>query len=66
MYFVSPNQMTPLHVAAENGRFKLVKLLVNKKADINIKDNDGVSKVVHLIEGTIAIVLVSCKGFSAF
>ena len=58
--------MTPLHVAAENGRFKLVKLLVNKKANINIKDNDGVSKVVHLIEGTIAIVLVSCKGFSAF
>ena len=58
--------MTPLHVAAKNGRFALVKLLVDKKADINIKDNDGVSKVVRLIEGTIAIVLVSCKGFSAF
>ena len=57
--------MTPLHVAAENGRFKLVKLLVSNKANINIKDNDGVSKVVHLIEGTIAIVLVSFKGFSA-
>ena len=41
--------MTPLHVAAENGRFALVKLLVDKKVNINIKDNDGVSEVVLLV-----------------
>ena len=45
LVLVSPNQMTPLHVAAQNGRFALVKLLVDKKVNINIKDNDGVSKV---------------------
>ena len=41
--------MTPLHVAATNGRFGLVKLLVKKKANINNQNNDGVSKVVLLV-----------------
>ena len=44
-FFSPPNQMTPLHVAAKNGRFGLVKLLVNKKANINNQDNDGVSNL---------------------
>lgn len=41
--------MTPLHVAAENGRFELVKPLVKKKANINNQNNVGVSKVVLLV-----------------
>ena len=45
----SPNQMTPLHVAAENGRFGLVKPLVKKGANINIQDNDGVSNATLLV-----------------
>ena len=39
--------MTPLHVAAEKGdRISIVKDLVDQRADINIKDDNGVSKVV--------------------
>ena len=41
--------MTSLHVAAENGRFGLVKALVEKGANINIQDNNGVSKAVLLV-----------------
>ena len=44
-FFSPPNQMTPLHVAAKNGRFGLVKLLVNKNANINNQDNDEVSNL---------------------
>ena len=37
--------MTPLHVAAQKGdRISIVKYLVDQKADINIEDNNGVSK----------------------
>ena len=39
--------MTPLHVAAEKGdRISIVKYLVDNGADINIKDDDEVSKIV--------------------
>ena len=39
--------MTPLHVAAEKGdRISIVKYLVDQKADINIKDDNEVSKIV--------------------
>ena len=34
--------MTPLHLAAESDRIKMVKYLVEKKADINIQDDNGV------------------------
>ena len=36
------HQMTPLHAAAEKGRFNIIKPLVDKGANINIEDNDGV------------------------
>ena len=39
---ISPTQRTPLHIAAEGGHVNTVKSLVNNRADINIKDNDGV------------------------
>ena len=37
-------QRTPLHVAAEGARVKVVEYLVDQGADINIKDNDGVNE----------------------
>ena len=39
--------MTPLHVAAQRGeRISIVEYLVDKGADINIEDDNGVSKMV--------------------
>ena len=36
--------MTPLHMAAERGCFDVVKyLVIDKGADVNIKDDSGVS-----------------------
>jgi ankyrin repeat protein len=32
---------TPLHKAAENGHEAVVRLLLERKADVNAKDNDG-------------------------
>ena len=34
--------MTPLHMAAERGRFYLVENFVREGTDIDIKDNTGV------------------------
>jgi len=41
--------MTPLHVAVERGRFKIVdqRYLIGKGADINIKDNSGVNMQLY-------------------
>ena len=38
------NQRTPLHIAVREGQEYTVKSLVDKGADISIKDNDGVSE----------------------
>ena len=40
---LSPHQYTPLHVAAEEGHTDSVQCLIDKGAEINIKDNAGVS-----------------------
>ena len=42
LIFLSLHQMTPLHVAAERGRFKIVKHFVSSGAEINAKDINGV------------------------
>ena len=42
--FVSAGQYTPLHRAAMNCHVETAQLLVEKGADISIKDNDGVSQ----------------------
>ena len=41
--------MTPLHVAAERGHSEIVKYLSDKEADINIKDDGGVSETTDWI-----------------
>ena len=41
-YFLFLQQMTPLHLAAESDRIKMVKYLVEREADINIQDDNGV------------------------
>ena len=39
-----PHQWTPLHLAATSGHVDIARLLVDKGANINGKDNGGVSK----------------------
>ena len=41
--------MTALHVAAERGHSEIVKYLGDKEADINIRNNDGVSETTGSI-----------------
>ena len=40
--FLVPSQRTPLHWAAREGKEDTVQLLIEKGADINIKDIGGV------------------------
>jgi len=35
------NNWTPLHLAAQKGHLDVVEYLVNQKAEINSKDNQG-------------------------
>ena len=41
-YFLLLHQMTPLHLAAETARIKMLGYLVEQGAGINIQDDDGV------------------------
>ena len=43
--FLSLHQWTPLLVSVERGNTEALRYLVDKGADINIKDDDGVSEV---------------------
>ena len=45
----SLHQMTPLHMAAEEGFFDIVKYLVEKNADTTSKSEDGVSWSIILV-----------------
>ena len=46
--FISLHQQTPLHIAASNGHDYTVQCLVEKGAEINIKDKDGVRLKIGL------------------
>lgn len=39
--------MTPLHVAAEKAHYEIAEYLIDKGADINAEDNDGVGIFNH-------------------
>ena len=41
-------QMTPLHVAGEKGRYRIVDSLKVSGAEINAEDNDGVGILNHI------------------
>ena len=43
------NQRTPLHVAASKGRDYTVEYLINKGANISIKDKAGVSMTIIML-----------------
>ena len=46
LYFVSLHQRTPLHIAVERARTEIAKYLVDRKADITIKDDNGVNGAI--------------------
>ena len=51
------HQKTPLHIAVESGNDATVKFFVDKGADVNIKDNEGVRKITnHSVFGVISTV----------
>ena len=66
--------MTPLHVAAEKGdRLDIVEYLLDKRADINIRDYNGVSETILYINdptGTVFFIVheLCClkQGFIAY
>jgi ankyrin repeat protein len=39
--YYNHNNCTVLHLACHNGYIDLIKLLIDKCADVNIKDNNG-------------------------
>ena len=55
--FVSFCQQTPLHIAASKNYERTVECLVDKGADINIKDNTGVSIILYT---TVGILCHTC------
>ena len=48
---VSLSQQTPMHSAAKEGNDYTLKELVKLGADINIKDNHGVSEILTITAG---------------
>ena len=50
LHFLSLHQMTPLHVAAEQGgRNNIMKYLISRGADIDSTDNYGVNKFLIIL-----------------
>ena len=52
----SLKQWTPLHLAAREGHMNTVEFLINNGADINIQDNDEVSRVSDFYSCTSILV----------
>ena len=52
----SLKQWTPLHLAAREGHMTTVEFLINNGADINIQNNDEVSRVSDLYACTSILV----------
>lgn len=42
--------MTPLHLAAARGRYKIVEILVDQEANVDIKDPNGVNKCTNITD----------------
>ena len=52
--------MTPLHDAACEGHVHVVRCLVEQGADINIKDNDGVSEREYTADCKLVLLVKVC------
>ena len=69
LYCLSLHQMTPLHVAAKKGECrKIMKYLIDKGVDINVKDHSGVSEIIVLVQQRVQnpFHLVCCFNFFSF
>ena len=55
-YFVYLYQRTPLHIAVKEGKGHTVKFLVEKGADVNIEDIDGVSEIIGDIADFVCFI----------
>ena len=63
-YFISLHQMTPLHVAVERALTEIVKFLVDRGADITIKDYNGVNIYVCMYgENVFISYFADCRSF---
>ena len=51
MWFVSHQQMAPLHLAAKGARIKILEYLVGEGADIDIQDHKKVPR--HSRKGAV-------------
>ena len=51
--------MTPLHVAAEGAHHLVVNYLIDQKADIEAKANNGVNKCDHTDDHKLVLSFVS-------
>ena len=55
-YFSSLHQITPLHVVAERGHTRIVEYLVDKGAQIDIQDKNGV--IMHDYSKDSVVLLI--------
>ena len=55
--FVSPRQRTPLHWAAIQGEEGIVHILIEKGADMNIKDIRGVRECVCITDCVLVLLI---------
>ena len=61
LFFVySSYQMTSLHLAAHEGHVDIVRYLVDKGADANIKDNRGVSEREYTADCKLVLLVRVC------
>ena len=58
--------MTPLHVAAENARIKVMEYLIDQGTNINAKDNNEVNFIYHCWVHTRRYVLLAIDLSSRF
>ena len=52
-YFVSLHQMTPLHLAVERNRIKMLECLLHQEADINIQNDNEVILHTNAVDITL-------------
>ena len=56
----SSHQWTPLHFAAREGHVDIVRYLVDKVADLNIKNEDGVSEREYTADCKLVLLIRVC------